>query len=674
MTRGRRNYSLVINSRFRPFSYDEMLKPLLQQTQAQQALEDAYDTAGTQAAAMSAYINKDTDPNAYQKYQTFMQGLAARAGELSAYGLTPSSRQGLSSMRTMYGTEIVPIQQAIQRRQQFADEQRKLGPNYVFDNDASTMSLDDLIANPQLSYSARNLAEIAKESSQVFAQLQKDLSGYALLDGAKDPRIKSAYKDVFVKRHGITPEEAASFISSVKQGLQNGQSPEEIARENKRLGIIWKNLYDAQGMDTENWDALSRQRVSDAILKGVTYGIGQTDVSLQDDPEALADLKARTARRMADDTKPTTNKQVKLNPVALRNLKEVDKSTKEFNDWVAKGYLTTEGKLTPQGKRASVKVVSDNRRIKEMVGSPYRYTSSGQLVTTQPFTTQGTLPAHSSSYRAELTAFGEYLKNKSGYDATTDINLDTSTGKYEFKTGSDKQWKQSNYDKLASSVEFDLGGYDVEHTTGYSRTISSEAEQKAIKQQIRSNQFGNNEYETVSYSDPKTGYKKSGTITKEELKNATVYQTISSPYGVVARMTVGDKDVEVLISSGSYKGSRATSALKASQQLTTGIEHGWIPEIENGEVVTDRDGNIKWASQTTNTINPDGTESGWITSPMTIATPADIKKMETWRDDYARMGVYSGAVIPFDTQIKNTTEESDDVNNYIDLLEGLWEE
>ena len=55
------NYSLVINSRFRPFSYQEMLAPTLQSTQAHQALEDAYNELGMQAGTVEAMLNKVLD-------------------------------------------------------------------------------------------------------------------------------------------------------------------------------------------------------------------------------------------------------------------------------------------------------------------------------------------------------------------------------------------------------------------------------------------------------------------------------------------------------------------------------------------------------------------------------------------------------------------------------------
>ena len=38
------NYSLISNAHFRPFSYQDMLAPVLAATQAHQAVEDAYST------------------------------------------------------------------------------------------------------------------------------------------------------------------------------------------------------------------------------------------------------------------------------------------------------------------------------------------------------------------------------------------------------------------------------------------------------------------------------------------------------------------------------------------------------------------------------------------------------------------------------------------------------
>ena len=51
------NYSLVINSQFHPFSYQDMIAPVALATQAQQDLEDKYSTLGEQSGAYDKLAN-----------------------------------------------------------------------------------------------------------------------------------------------------------------------------------------------------------------------------------------------------------------------------------------------------------------------------------------------------------------------------------------------------------------------------------------------------------------------------------------------------------------------------------------------------------------------------------------------------------------------------------------
>lgn len=55
------NYSLVINSQFKPFSYQEMLAPTLMATQAHQELENQYGELATKASVWEKMANEQTD-------------------------------------------------------------------------------------------------------------------------------------------------------------------------------------------------------------------------------------------------------------------------------------------------------------------------------------------------------------------------------------------------------------------------------------------------------------------------------------------------------------------------------------------------------------------------------------------------------------------------------------
>lgn len=146
---------VVINSRFTPLTYDEITKPLIQQTEAQQAMEEAYATASDKAAEVMAEANQQTDPIAYNKLRAYSEDLQKQADALMSKGLHSGSRRALLDMRRRYGQEIAPLQKAAETRKEWAKEQQQArlkNPNLRFQNDASMMSLADIAANPSIGY------------------------------------------------------------------------------------------------------------------------------------------------------------------------------------------------------------------------------------------------------------------------------------------------------------------------------------------------------------------------------------------------------------------------------------------------------------------------------------------------------------------------------------------
>ena len=85
-----------VRSKFRPFSYDEMVKPLLQQTLAQQELENAYGELNAKASVWENLAsNEDPDSEAYQLYSSYANDLRASADQLAKEGLNATSRRSM---------------------------------------------------------------------------------------------------------------------------------------------------------------------------------------------------------------------------------------------------------------------------------------------------------------------------------------------------------------------------------------------------------------------------------------------------------------------------------------------------------------------------------------------------------------------------------------------------
>ena len=65
------NYSLIVNSKFKPFSYQELLQPVLMATQAHQAVEEAYADLSTKASIWDKMANEATDKKAHSIYKRY---------------------------------------------------------------------------------------------------------------------------------------------------------------------------------------------------------------------------------------------------------------------------------------------------------------------------------------------------------------------------------------------------------------------------------------------------------------------------------------------------------------------------------------------------------------------------------------------------------------------------
>lgn len=337
------NYNLVINSKFRPFSYQDMLQPVLAATEAHRELENAYSELATKANIW----DKMTDPGskAHGMYEAYARDLEQQAEQLSRYGLTPSSRQQMLNMRSRYSSDIVPIEQAYKRREEQIAEQRKAGNSMIYDYDAQTTSLDKFIENPALSYKSIDRKDLYTRAMNDFGQYAKALSDYG--NGKK----LDNFTKTFVQSYGITPEQARDFISSVRSG--------NIDLSNPTLRQVYDALYNSTRVGS--WDnAQAQQIVSDTILEGVGAAIGKSAVSTYEDKGAvmaqqLANQKAlmnyqneqaAKDRMKMYDISPTT--YYSASEVAKAN-KEVYEKLKEYKD---KGYFNEQGKLTDAGRKA----------------------------------------------------------------------------------------------------------------------------------------------------------------------------------------------------------------------------------------------------------------------------------------------------------------------------------
>lgn len=255
------NFSFVSNAKFRPFNYNELIQPLQAYTQEYNTIQEGMGELGAKAGIFERMANEQIDPQAYAIYKQYSNDLAKQAESLAKQGLTPASRQGLIDMKRRYSSEIVPIEQAYKRRQELIDEQRKLqaqDSTLLFDRPASTLSLDELIANPALSPQSYSGALLSKQVGTAAQNLAKEVR--------ENPRkwrtiLGNQYYETIMQK-GFRPDE-------IMQAVQNNPEASPILQ-----GIV-EDAIGSSGI--RNWnDENILNRAYDYARQGLWNAVGET--------------------------------------------------------------------------------------------------------------------------------------------------------------------------------------------------------------------------------------------------------------------------------------------------------------------------------------------------------------------------------------------------------------
>lgn len=280
------NYSLIINSSFKPFSYAEMLAPVQAATQAHQELESAYSELETKANIWDKLASETTDPKAHSIYKKYSDDLKEQAGILAKNGLSPTSRQAMLNMKKRYTQDITPIENAWYRRKELMDEQRKLreqDSTIMFDNDFRNMSLDTIMENPSIGYESLSGKDIAARTAAIASNYAKSIQN--------EPEFKSILKSQYwqVRQHsGWTPEQI------IMDATGDSNAPEALKQIRRQMHASLRN------------NAAYRYELADPyISQGMHSGLGTDTYSTLADQSYVNPLEwaklaeARAARRQA---------------------------------------------------------------------------------------------------------------------------------------------------------------------------------------------------------------------------------------------------------------------------------------------------------------------------------------------------------------------------------------
>jgi hypothetical protein len=293
------NYSLVVNSKFQPFSFDRYLQPYQIYGQNYKEIEEQYTDLSTKAGIWDGLANEQTDPYTYKMYKTYANDLENQASQLASEGLNAVSRKNMLNMRARYSKEIIPIEQAYKARTEEAAEQYKgRAAGMVYEGDASTASLDRYLNNPSIRFNQANSQEGFKRVATTASALSKGLRDYR--NGKRlDPYVKT-----WLQEHGYKDTDVAKAINDI-QRLINGDTDVDTN------GVLNSILQDELNVSrVGKWsDKAAVMDYFSRVAPALYQAVGQTQVSPYEDYGAKLSAQEAMQKRLKalDNPTPTLN-------------------------------------------------------------------------------------------------------------------------------------------------------------------------------------------------------------------------------------------------------------------------------------------------------------------------------------------------------------------------------
>lgn len=436
------NYSLVINSQFKPFSYQEMLAPTLMATQAHQELENQYGELATKASVWEEMANEQTDPYAYKMYKTYANDLEAQAGQLAREGLNAASRRDMLNMKARYSKEITPIEQAYATRQKQAEQQQQAllqDPTLMLSRRASTTSLDDYIRNPQLAYEAYSGKLITAQAAQAASALAKEMQ--------EKPR---KWRSILGNSYYESMMQKGFSSQAVLQAIQDKPNAAP------QLTRIVEDAINSSGV--RNWgDQATIARAIDYAKQGLWSAVGETQYQTLDNWRAkMAEQEAmqkRAEQRAA--ARAQQDKGFELNPSNIYSSRELNASEKKYKD-VLKRY----SKYFYKDANGRIRMTWEgwqeyNRKVRSNSGNPM-VTPEGVTILTSVSTTYSKSP-----FRTFMDSIG--AKNVKGWQPG---NLGNVWGRY---ITDNPAAKTAKFDAMKTAEYI----YDVDQSPEYQRNYKS---------------------------------------------------------------------------------------------------------------------------------------------------------------------------------------------------------
>lgn len=338
----RRNYRLVINSQFNPFSYEELMAPVLMATQAHQQLENEYGNLAAQANELYRKLNSERDKKSVATYNSYMSALDSLASQLASKGLDQSSRRNAISANTNYHKHIIPIIEGYNRRAAAEKAQQEMlskDPTHLYARMAKDLSVDDFV------------------DDQTLDVLSENYSGELLTQ-----QVRTAAADILRQNRKVGGLRGMGIPYKYEQMFHKGKTEEEVVRTMMESGdadpflqSVLDTVMNNSGI--ANWSTIkgnlndpTYRRALGFAKRGLSAAIGGNDWKYFDDNYNMQLGLLKQRQSGSGSGTDYQYRGMQSNPNYLYSTDRLNEVRNwEKNGWIKKGddgkyHVTNEGK------------------------------------------------------------------------------------------------------------------------------------------------------------------------------------------------------------------------------------------------------------------------------------------------------------------------------------------
>lgn len=269
---------LQLDTRFNPFTYDEMVKPLVYYKQAYDETEAAYSDLAAQTEAWKDIANRENSPEAFEMYQRYSGDLNKIVDDFSK-GMTAKNRRALIGMKRRYAQDIAPIARASEAMNAANELRVKAGPDAIFEV-GEYNSLDQFLHG--------KTANNKYQSREALTKKTAAMTEAAMAEALRDPDFKKAMGDQFWM---ITQHTGGSY-EDLLEAMKLGMMDNPIAQN--RFSEIRQKIVEDSGI--QNYDAAGQQAIMDAIDTGLYAGLDKPVRNFQANQDHITPAQRHSMR------------------------------------------------------------------------------------------------------------------------------------------------------------------------------------------------------------------------------------------------------------------------------------------------------------------------------------------------------------------------------------------